>query len=591
MEDTIAATPDVRQRIAIQPIQAVSGRELAIESAPTRHGDRRRYAMSSAIAHVRHVDGAVARAPDHDLGAEEGILGGILLQPQLIEQPDLAALEPEHFYDPKHRVVFTAMRNLRAADRPIDVVTVEGEIAHAGHLEAIGGVAFLGELTLRVPTVDNAIDYVRTVQMHARNRQAMVATGEALARAQLGQHEPSALVSELRGEIDRALAKLEIGSTAREPQWVRMPDLVDVIAARSAEPWASFKLGEDEIVEIRAGGIMIVMGPTGGGKTSLLCTFLIEHARRIGPVVAMSRELPADELGARAIGMQCEASWVDVLKGNVSVDEMRRRADLPLVFIADRKNATLVVLEAMIKAAQDKAPGKLVLVVVDYLQIVESKEGDPRSKVADVVAQIDELLRAYRCVGILVSQMSRNASRESRNGGKVGADTTDGGAESAAIERAATVTLCIGQSGPQREDGTCATDLNLGKHRMGGGDKVIPASYNGRTGRWRITGPARPASEVRAERTAAESSKAQAAAETRMTAAAERATAPLTRDALCTAARCKATIARAGLAAMLERGDLVEVRQKQPRSKFWKLWKPAKATEAGIPLVSDGGGE
>jgi replicative DNA helicase len=68
-----------------------------------------------------------------------------------------------------------------------------------------------------------------------------------------------------------------------------------------------------------------------------------------------------------------------------------------------------------------------VLVVVDYLQIVESKEGDPRSKVADVVAQIDELLRAYRCVGILISQMSRNASRESKNGDRVGADTTDGG--------------------------------------------------------------------------------------------------------------------------------------------------------------------
>jgi hypothetical protein len=74
---------------------------------------------------------------------------------------------------------------------------------------------------------------------------------------------------------------------------------------------------------------------------------------------------------------------------------------------------------------------------MDYLQIVDSKEGDPRSKVADVVAQIDELLRAYRCVGILISQMSRNASRESKNGDRFGADTTDGGAESAAIERAA----------------------------------------------------------------------------------------------------------------------------------------------------------
>jgi len=105
------------------------------------------------------------------------------------------------------------------------------------------------------------IDYVSTVQTHARNRQAMVVISEALTRAQRWPHEPSELVPELRGEIDRALAKLEAGSTAQEPQWVRMPDLVDVIRARSEEPWASLKLGDDELVEIRAGGIMIVMGP------------------------------------------------------------------------------------------------------------------------------------------------------------------------------------------------------------------------------------------------------------------------------------------------------------------------------------------
>jgi len=181
-----------------------------------------------------------------------------------------------------------------------------------------------------------------------------------------------------------------------------------------------------------------------------------------GPVVVMSRELPADELGARAIGMQCEASWVDVLKGKVSVDEMRRRADLPLVFIADRRNATLVVLEAMIKAAQDKAPGKLVLVVVDYLQIVESKEGDPRSKVADVVAQIDELVSGDRACG------NRDALHRSER-------TTAGGwyVRSGSLHR-------------QAPDG---------RRRQGD-----PASYNGRTGRWRITGPACQRGARRADR-------------------------------------------------------------------------------------------
>jgi replicative DNA helicase len=92
---------------------------------------------------------------------------------------------------------------LRAANRPIDVVTVEGEIARAGKLEAIGGVAFLGELALRVPTPDNVLDYVRTVQTHARNRAAKVAIAEVLQRAKNWPDDPSDLISELRGELDR----------------------------------------------------------------------------------------------------------------------------------------------------------------------------------------------------------------------------------------------------------------------------------------------------------------------------------------------------------------------------------------------------
>src|SRR5207302_9457366 len=72
--------------------------------------------------------------------------------------------------------------------------------------------------------------------------------------------------------------------------------------------------------------------------------------------------------------------------------------------------------------------------------------------------------------------------------------------ETARLERTATATLTIGASGPEREDGTRAVDLSIGKGRMSGGDRVVPMSSNGRTGRWRIDGDARPAADVRAER-------------------------------------------------------------------------------------------
>jgi len=533
-----------------------------------------------------------AGAPDHDPGAEAGILGGILLCPGILDRPELDALEPGHFYDLKHQVVFAAMRNLRAANRPIDVVTVEGEITHAGHLEATGGVAFLGELSCRVPTVDNAIDYVRTVQMHARNRQAKVVISEALTLAQQWSHDPSELVSELRAELDRKLAKLEAGSTTTKPCWHRASDLVDEIASHASDPWARLTLGSELLAEIRAGGNMVVMGPTGSGKSSLVGGLLIEYTKEQGPVVVLSRELPAIELTARVIGMQCDASWPDVLRGQVRIDDMRRAASSRM-FIVDRKDATIPGLVAMIRVAQAEHRGKLVLVAVDYVQIVESKEGDPRARVADVIAQIDDVLRDHGCVGISISQMSRAKAREARGGDALGADSTDGGAESAAIERTATVTLSIGKSGPMRDDGTCTVELNIGKHRMGGGDKVRAASYDGRTGRWRLTGEARSAAEVKAEREGQRDSALAEAALRAMVEGAEAAPEPVTRAqleqmAVARMGKCSRLVARAALAKGLAAGQLAEVRLKPAHSRAWLIWPPGKAAEAGIPLANGG---
>ena len=95
------------------------------------------------------------RVLPHNVEAEASILGGILLRNEVLSHLD--TIEVEDFYDNRHKVVFQAIRNLEASARPIDVVTLENEIAKAGKLDAIGGVAFLGELTLRVPTVDNVV--------------------------------------------------------------------------------------------------------------------------------------------------------------------------------------------------------------------------------------------------------------------------------------------------------------------------------------------------------------------------------------------------------------------------------------------------
>ncbi|MBC7974909.1 MAG: replicative DNA helicase, partial [Myxococcales bacterium] len=139
------------------------------------------------------------RVLPHNVEAEASILGGIILRNEVLTHLD--TIEVEDFYDNRHKVVFQAVRNLEAAAKPIDVVTLEVEIEKAGKLDAIGGVAFLGELTLRVPTVDNVVTYAEIVTDKHQARTLMLAASEISERG----YEDGL---EVRDYLDDAEAKI-----------------------------------------------------------------------------------------------------------------------------------------------------------------------------------------------------------------------------------------------------------------------------------------------------------------------------------------------------------------------------------------------
>lgn len=223
-------------------------------TSPAQHSNGHRRSVRSS-QHGEH------RALPHNLDAEASILGGVILRNDTLGNID--TLEVEDFYDHRHKVVFQAIRNLEATARPIDVVTLEVEIEKLGKLEAIGGIAFLGELALRVPTADNVVAYADTVQVLHRTRKAILKIGEAYERAFNWPHDPAELVSELAGELQHIEVGRDLADRAQSERW--------------CQPLASY-LGDEEpddddaddwIIRdlIPRGEPALWGGPMKGGKT------------------------------------------------------------------------------------------------------------------------------------------------------------------------------------------------------------------------------------------------------------------------------------------------------------------------------------
>lgn len=373
-------------------------------------------------------------------------------------------------------------------------------------------------------------------------------------------------------------------------KWFRGPELTEEIWKRKDDPWVSLMLGTDELCRVRAGGIAVVMGGSGSGKSSLVSNIVLQHARDVGPAIVCSIELPADELAARIVGMKCDESWENVLRGHVKREHMAETLAVPRLYVLERDDATISNLRACVQAAADEYPGQPILAAIDYAQLVASAEREARAKVTDAFSQIDRIARDLRFVAVAVSQMSRASANAATSGEVLGAETAALGAESAAIERFASITLTLGKRGEERQDGSRSVELSVGKGRMSGlGDHVYALNYFGRTGKFRVDGEAKSATTVRSERDVEKASRKAVEIRAALVGAAHRAAAPLSRDQLQGMVSIGSKKERlAAITELLGTHELVEVARRAPRSRSFLIWTPdrQKATP-GLQLASE----
>ena len=139
---------------------------------------------------------AGTRLPPHNLDAEKSLLGAMLLSRDAIA----AAMETctsEDFYKPAHAHVFDAVNVLYNQGEPADPVTVADELARAGLLDSVGGLAALVALQADTPATTNAARYARIVEEHALLRRLIAVAGEI---AEMGYTVPD----DVAAALDRA---------------------------------------------------------------------------------------------------------------------------------------------------------------------------------------------------------------------------------------------------------------------------------------------------------------------------------------------------------------------------------------------------
>ncbi|MFB4316387.1 replicative DNA helicase [Actinomadura sp. 21ATH] len=141
------------------------------------------------------------RTPPHDIAAEQGVIGGMLLSQDAIAEV-IEVVSTHDFYRPAHQIIYDAILDLYGRGDPADAVTISGELTKRGEIGRIGGAPYLHTLISSVPTAANAGYYAKIVRERSVLRK-LVETGTRIV--QMGYAADGADADEV---LDRAQAEV-----------------------------------------------------------------------------------------------------------------------------------------------------------------------------------------------------------------------------------------------------------------------------------------------------------------------------------------------------------------------------------------------
>ena len=421
------------------------------------------------------------KLPPQNLEAEKSLLGSLLTDREAINRV-IDMVNSDHFYQRTHQLIWTALADLWERHENIDILSVSTRLSDLGHLDAVGGVNYLTALASEVPTAAHVQTYARIVQRKKSLRDLLDVSHRLQTLAHREDEDVDAILGEaeqqlfsvtqktlsnkfdaLSGELDKAMERIQTQDDGQLRGVASMHTKMD-------QTLGGFQKSD----------LIILAARPSVGKTA----FAIDIARRVAeqqvPVGIFSLEMSIDQVVDRLIAAKARASlWRlrtgklshegennDFLKITNAISDLR---DMP-IFIDDTPGLNVMQMRAM--ARRLKAERGLGLLIVDYLQLMNSSR---KNGYDSMVQQVTEISRGLKSLAkelaipvIAISQLSRAVENREGNRPRL-SDLRDSGS----IEQDADIVMFIHREDKinfqraQEEGRSNLAQLMIAKHRNG----------------------------------------------------------------------------------------------------------------------------
>ena len=371
-------------------------------------------------------DALLTNQMPHSPQAEQAVLGSMLIDADCVKDV-MDQLQTQDFYLRTNRDIFETIYQMFVYSKPIDGVTVAGEMEKNGKSNEQTR-SYLVQLMEVTPTSANVMEYVRIVQEKSLMRQVAFAAGRITAMVQQG----TGSAGDMLEAAEQRIYAIRRGRSAQGmvPVSMVLGDVMSQLAELSARggksvPGLSTGLSavDAKINGMNKSDLLLLAARPGMGKTSMALNVALSAARESGKTVAIfSLEMSKEQLVTRLIASEGLVENQRLITGTLRESDWQRIAEaasaLSCMDIRIDDNPLLTVADMNAKCRRLENLG---LVVIDYLQLMTSAGGkgysgeNRQQAVSDISRMLKIMAKELQVPVLCLSQLSRaNEKREDK---------------------------------------------------------------------------------------------------------------------------------------------------------------------------------
>ena len=420
---------------------------------------------------------SLGKVPPHSLEAEEALLGSALLSRDAVSRL-MEEVRPADFYSPSNQTVDEAMKGLFDTGKPIDTVTVSELIFKDSKNSTSINASYIARLVDNVPSSANFERYIEIVLEHSHRRKLLKASGRIELLAMAMDKEIHSVLDEAEQTIftasDDAIGDGLVGVTdVLEGAIERIEEIENRGTGLSGLPTYFTDL-DNYLSGLQEGNLAVIASRPSMGKSSLALNIGTNVAKEGKVVAFFSLEMTKEELVQRVLFSEAKVTSGDARKGQLGPEKWSRVVEaaskvnnLPLYF---DDAPVITVTDIRAKSRRLKSAKNLDLIIVDYLQLMQSSSGDNRQQeIAEISRNLKNLARELKVPILALSQLNRAAEAREDKRPRLG-DLR----ESGAIEQDADIVMMLYRDDYYNPgtDVPGVAEVNIVKNRSGMTGKV-----------------------------------------------------------------------------------------------------------------------